>query len=99
MLQLGFTIALGRRMACEFVPYDFSFFFGSLAFSMPASSRMRSSGQQKFSDFELDIMTGFVAHGRLGWSQLKTSGFLGLGYAFTQGMAGWRQQRALFACF
>jgi hypothetical protein len=46
---------------CEFVPYEFVFLY----FSIPVSGRMSSSGRQKFSDFESDIMTGWVAYGRL----------------------------------
>ena len=32
---------------------------------MPISGQMSSSGPQKFSDFESDIMAGWVAYGRL----------------------------------
>jgi len=77
-----------------FVPYDFL----SLSFSMPVSGRTMSSGPQKFSDFESDIMTGWVGAWAFGWSH-SHEWLPGLGYVFKKGMAGWRRQRALFACF
>jgi hypothetical protein len=85
-------MVLTRRVAFGLVPYDFL----SRSFSIPVSGRMSSSGPQKFSDFESyhDRKGGVLAFG----GAAHTSGLLA-SYALTMGMAGWRRQRALFACF
>lgn len=59
MLQLGFDDPRPALLESLYHTILFSFF------SIPVSGGNRCSGPQKFSDFESDVMTGWVEYGRL----------------------------------